>query len=87
MNNFEFDQNKSISNFDKHGIDFVNAQELWDDPEFVEIKANSDKEVRFLVIGIIDEKHWSSVITYRGDNIRIISVRRSRKLEVKLYES
>jgi uncharacterized DUF497 family protein len=39
------------------------------------------------MIGCIDNKHWSAVITYRESNIRIISVRRSRKSEVKLYES
>ena len=87
MAGFEFDQAKSASNLIKHGIDFVEAQKLWNDPEFVEIQAKSEKEPRYLVIGLIGEKHWSSVITYRGDNIRIISVRRSRKLEVELYES
>ena len=87
MYGFEFDHDKSASNFDKHGIDFVEAQKLWDDPYFIEIQANSDMEPRFLVIGRIAEDHWSSVITYRGSHIRIISVRRSRKLEVELYES
>lgn len=87
MYDFEFDQSKSVSNFDKHGIDFIDAQNLWNDPEFIEVLANSDKESRSLVIGLIGEKHWSSVITYRGENIRIISVRRSRKSEVELYES
>lgn len=86
MIGFEFDKNKSISNFTKHGIDFVTAQKLWNDPEYVEIKAKSEKEPRSLVVGLIGEKYWSSVITYRGDNIRIVSVRRSRKLEVELYE-
>jgi len=86
MNSFEFDQGKSVSNFDKHGIDFTSAQELWNDPEFIEVLANSDEEPRSLVIGLIGEKHWSAVITYRGENIRIISVRRSRKSEVVLYE-
>ena len=87
MHNFEFDPDKSVSNFNKHGIDFTGAQNLWRDPGLIEVKANSDKEPRSLVVGLIGGKHWSSVITYRGENIRIISVRRSRKLEVKLYES
>jgi len=87
MSDFEFDENKSTSNFAKHGIYFVTAQKIWDDPEYVEVKANSEKESRSLVIGLIGEKYWSAVITYRGNIIRIISVRRSRKLEVELYES
>ncbi len=63
------------------------AQELWIDPELIELRVKSEDEPRFLVIGIIDNKHWTAVITYRGSTIRIISVRRSRKKEVELYES
>ena len=83
---FEFDKNKSTSNLNKHGIDFVTAQELWNDPDLIEIKATSDNEARFLLVGRIKGKHWSAVITYRENKIRIISVRRSRKSEVELYE-
>ena len=71
----------------KHGIDFLSAQALWNDPDLVEVRAISDSEPRFLMIGCIANKHWSAVITYRGSSIRIISVRRSRKSEVELYES
>lgn len=84
---FEFDQSKSESNRDKHGIDFTQAQALWDDPDLVEIPARTLDEPRFLVVGKIKNSHWSGVVTYRGDNIRIISVRRSRKEEVEIYES
>ena len=84
---FEFDPKKSHSNKRKHGITFVDAQRLWDDPDLLEIPARTEDEPRFLVIGIIAGKHWSGVITYREDRIRIISVKRSRKEEVALYES
>lgn len=84
---FEFDESKSLANLEKHGIDFLAAQELWDDPDALEVKAKSDDEMRFIVIGRIHDKHWSAVITYRDENIRLISVRRSRKQEVLLYES
>jgi hypothetical protein len=87
MNKFEFDPEKSESNLDKHGICFVSAQDLWDDPDLIEIHAKSMDEPRSLIIGRIGEKLWSAVITYRDENIRIISVRRSRKSEVELYES
>jgi len=83
---FEFDKNKSALNLNKHGIDFITAQELWNDPDLIEIKATSDSEARFLLVGRIKGKHWSAVITYRENKIRIISVRRSRKSEVELYE-
>ena len=83
---FEFDQNKSDSNKHKHGIDFYEAQKLWDDPDFIEIPVKTSDEPRFLVIGKISEKHWSGVITYRNEQIRIISIRRSRKEEIDIYE-
>lgn len=87
MFSFEFDERKSQTNLEKHGIDFVQAQELWSDPDMIEIPAKTSDEPRFLVIGRIRGKHWSAVITYRSKNIRIISVRRSRAEEVTLYES
>ncbi|MBL0077443.1 MAG: BrnT family toxin [Rhodocyclaceae bacterium] len=87
MNSFEFDTAKSESNRAKHGIDFVEAQGLWNDPMLLEIPAKTDDEPRYLVIGQIDGKHWSAVITYRGANVRLISVRRARTEEVALYES
>ncbi len=87
MMSFEFDPAKSESNRTKHGIDFVEAQRLWNDPMLLEIPAKTDDEPRYLMIGLIDEKHWSAVITYRGANVRLISVRRARIEEVKLYES
>lgn len=83
---FEYDSEKSDSNKQKHGIDFSDAQALWNDPDYIEIPALTTDEPRFLVIGKIDGKHWSGVITYRGERIRIISVRRSRKEEVDIYE-
>ena len=83
---FELDPHKSKNNKGKHGIDFYEAQALWDDPDFIEIPVKTNDELRFLVIGKISGKHWSGVITYRGDKIRIISVRRSRKEEVDIYE-
>lgn len=84
---FEFDAAKSESNRTKHGIDFVVAQGLWNDPMLIEIPAKTDDEPRFLVIGQMSGKHWSAVITYREGNIRLISVRRARAEEVALYES
>jgi uncharacterized DUF497 family protein len=83
---FEFDPGKSRANREKHGIDFVEAQRLWDDPDLLEIPARTEDESRWVVIGRIESRHWSAVITYRSDAVRIISVRRSRTEEVDLYE-
>ena len=84
---FEFDPKKSDSNKQKHGIDFYEAQALWYDPDLIEIPVQTIDEPRYLVIGMIEGKHWSGVITYRDEKTRIISVRRSRKEEVEIYES
>ena len=87
MDEFEFDEAKSQANLDKHGIDFVAAQKLWKDPYLAEIRVKSEDEPRFALIGKIDDRYWSAIVTYREGRIRLISVRRSRKKEVELYES
>ncbi len=83
---FEFDGRKSRANKAKHGIDSVEAQALWRDEALAEASARSDTEERFLVVGRIAGKHWSAFITYRGEAVRLISVRRSRPEEVAIYE-
>jgi len=83
---FEFDPAKSVSNKIKHGLDFVEAQALWAGETF-EIPALATAEPRTLVIGIIEGKHWSAVITERRGKVRIISVRRSRDKEIEIYEN
>jgi uncharacterized DUF497 family protein len=83
---FEFDSEKSDNNKKKHGINFLDTQALWDDPDYFIIPARTIDEPRFLVIGKIEDKHWSGGITYRGESVRIISVRRSRKEEIDIYE-
>lgn len=84
---FEFDPVKSRLNQRKHGIDFTEAQALWQDPVRIEVPARTVDEPRWLVIGQIGSKHWSAVITYRQQRVRLISVRRSRDEEVAIYES
>ncbi|NJN23248.1 MAG: BrnT family toxin [Acaryochloridaceae cyanobacterium RL_2_7] len=83
---FEYDPEKSQRNQSKHGINFERAHLLWDDPQRVEIQTKSTTESRFMVIGQIDGKYWSAIATYRNENIRLISVRRSREDEVEFYE-
>lgn len=83
---FEFDPSKSEANKAKHGIDFDEAQALWDDPLLLEAPARTDDEPRFLVIGRIGAKHWSAVCVRRDDRVRLISVRRARREEIERYE-
>lgn len=87
MKGFQYDQGKSQSNLEKHGIDFERAQALWDDPNLVRILARSDDEPRIIIIARLEDQYWSAIVTSRDDKIRIISVRRSRSKEVEIYES
>ena len=84
---FEFDENKSKINKQKHNIDFYEAQKIWDDTEFIEIPAKTSDEPRFLVIGKISERYWSAIVTYRSEKVRIMAVRQSGKEEIDIYES
>lgn len=83
----EFDEEKSMTNKTKHGIDFYEAPSLWEDPDRVEIPSRVVGEKRYLLIGKIEKNHWSLIFTYRGARVRLISVRRARKEEKAIYES
>jgi len=83
---FEFDPKKSVSNEKKHGIDFIRAQALWEDVDLIVVPARTSDEERWLVVAKLEERCWSAIITHRGDRVRIISIRRSRIEEIKLYE-
>jgi len=87
MIDFEFDNTKSSANLKKHGIDFEKAQAIWADPDFIEVPARLMDEPRLLVIGRIGDKLWSAIVTFRNNNVRIISVRRARSEERVIYES
>ncbi|PHS37162.1 MAG: toxin [Sulfurovum sp.] len=84
---YEYDENKSLSNKQKHAIDFEEAKELWNDNRLLEIKTSFSAEERYVNIGKIKNKFYTAVITYREDKVRIISIRRSRQKEIEIYES
>ena len=82
---FEFDPAKSASNKEKHGLDFIEAQALWLDEKRVEAPARSHDEERWVLVAMLDGRHWTAVYTMRGAVVRLISVRRSRGYEVENY--
>jgi uncharacterized DUF497 family protein len=84
---FEFDPQKSDLNKTKHGIDFITAQQIWEDSRRIVVPARTSDELRYLLIGKLDASHWSAVFTLRGETIRIISVRRPCPEEIEIYES
>jgi hypothetical protein len=83
---FEYDPAKSATNKDKHGIDFEEAKALWKDENRLSLPLLTEFEPRFLMVGLIGVKMWTAVCTKRESAVRIISVRRSRKIEAMRYE-
>lgn len=83
--NFEFDPDKSHANKQKHGIDFVEAQQLWTDPKRVEFVAQFRDEERHGVIALLHHRLWCGIYTMRDERIRVISVRRARNNEKDIY--
>jgi len=84
---FEYDENKSQTNKEKHGIDFVDAQNLWKDENALIITANIvDDEIRYALISVYENKCYTAIFTLRDKTYRIISVRRCRKNEERNYD-
>ncbi len=82
---FELDATKRKANLEKHGIDFIEGHQLWEDEDRLEIPARTEDEPRYVLIAIHRQKIWSAFFTYRRERVRLISVRRSRKEERELY--
>ncbi|NQV73447.1 BrnT family toxin [bacterium] len=82
---FIFDINKSRSNQIKHGLDFKEAQLLWEDPNIIQRRTRSIDEIRYSATGLIHGIMWTAIYTHRNDCIRIISVRRARQNEKEDY--
>lgn len=83
---FEFDPKKNAINKIKHGIDFIEAQALWEGKR-IEIQAKiAGKEKRYAILGKIKGTPYTIIVTYRGTHIRIISARRSSENETEIYE-
>ena len=81
---FEFDAAKSTANREKHGIDFLEAQMLWKGVATVRPLPFKGED-RQLRVGLIGDKLWAAVFTWRGDRVRLISVRRARQEEEARY--
>jgi uncharacterized protein len=83
---FEWDAHKSTINKEKHGIDFEAAKALWLDENAVEVEMDFPDEKRWAFIAGAQGRIWTAVYTMRAEAVRIISVRRARAKEARLYE-
>jgi len=64
----------------------MEAQQLWGDVRRIEIPARTQEDPKVAIIGKIEQKVWTVVITYRHSKVRIISVRRARDKDIAAYE-
>ena len=82
-----YDPAKSEWTKQQRGIDFVEAREVWIDPDAAEGPGNSEMgEDRWLIIGMALGKLWTVCFTHRPTGIRIISVRPPREIEREVYD-
>lgn len=65
--NFEFDASKSKANREKHGIDFVEAQRLWEDEDRLEIPVRAEDELRYVLIAALGQKLWPAFLPIGRD--------------------
>jgi len=81
---FEFDRRKSEANKRKHGISLEEAAEIWQEA-YLEVAAKTVDEPRMMAIGMIRGKPYACIYTIRKESVRLISCRRAREQEVRLY--
>jgi len=81
---FEYDLNKSLSNKEKHGVDFEQAKEIWFNDHVI-FPAMTKGEPRYMIIGKIGLNIYSCIFTMRDVNVRMISCRKSRDMEREVY--
>jgi uncharacterized protein len=84
--NFEWDDQKRLSNIEKHGIDFVVARHIFDGRPRRDFASPRGGEYRVLSVGVLNGTAVAVAWTRRGvDTIRIISARRARREEEEKY--
>lgn len=85
MNDFEWNENKRRFNLEKHSIDFIDAIEVFNDPNRIEAESYRAGETRYQTIGIVNTWVFLVVYTTRNSKRRIISARTASKIERKAY--
>ena len=82
----EWDENKRLSNLQKHKIDFMGAEEIFDAYTIsFEDEREGYGEQRFITFGLLQSRVVSVVHTERNENIRIISIRKATQQEARAY--
>jgi uncharacterized DUF497 family protein len=84
---YEWDNSKNESNIHNHGIDFSDAWKIFQNPILAKEDNRKDYgEIRYISIGLLNDIEVVIIYTYRGQTIRIISIRKANKNERKIYQ-
>jgi uncharacterized DUF497 family protein len=84
---YEWDEQKNKRNINKHGVDFSLAAHFeWSEAKVIEDDRLDYGENRFIAHGLIGVRLYAMAFTIRGETVRIISLRKTNKREVKFYE-
>jgi uncharacterized DUF497 family protein len=86
MTDFEWDESKRLANIDKHGIDFLDAAEVFTLP-FLQIDGRSEVEKRSIAVAPVNGVMMAVVFTVRDGVYRLISARRARRDERERYQA
>ncbi len=81
----EFDPAKNAKNIKDRGLPFTLAAEF-DWTTALVVRSDRKGETRFFAIGYIGNRVHALVFNKTGEGVRVISLRRASKAEVKRYE-
>jgi hypothetical protein len=82
---FEWNERKRLTNVAKHGIDFIDAKEIWAG-DVLEAPSPRHEEARFIAYGVVEGRIIAVVFTRDGETLRLISARRARNYEREAYK-
>lgn len=83
---FDWDEKKRLINFQRHGIDFADIQEVFESETYTQLDERFDYgEIRFLTIGLANGRIITVSHTENDGLIRIISARKAEKHEQEIY--
>jgi uncharacterized DUF497 family protein len=86
---YEWDERKRATNLRKHGLDFYRAKRVYEAEKKITIETTkaSGRERRFLDIAEVESGCVALVYTYKGESVRIISMRHAKRKERKVYDA
>ena len=84
---YEWDEDKRLLNIEKHGIDFVEAVELFEQERIYSYSSPRNDEERWVTVGLLGEQYVAVIWTMRSETIRVISARSARGEEKRQYRA